>query len=136
MDDKRVLLAVGSDKQFNDLCILLEQPQLAALAEFSTNEARVVYRTQLNETLKVAIEKWNSDELLPKLHAKKIPAGIIQNLQQVFEMKEAKDLLIRNDSLLGVRSFVGVTGDLKPVTSLLPPPHFGEHTEEIMFQLR
>jgi crotonobetainyl-CoA:carnitine CoA-transferase CaiB-like acyl-CoA transferase len=130
-DDKRVLLAVGSDKQFTDLCALLGNAQLAMLPEFSTNETRVVYRNQLHESLKTEIEKWNSNELLPQLHAKKIPAGIIQNLQQVFEMKEAKQLLMKQDELVGVRSFVGVTGDLKPITHLLPPPHFGEHTEEV-----
>jgi crotonobetainyl-CoA:carnitine CoA-transferase CaiB-like acyl-CoA transferase len=131
-DGKRVLLAVGSDKQFSDLCTLLGNAQLAMLPEFSINEARVIYRNQLHESLKVAIEEWGSDELLPKLHAKKIPAGIIQNLQQVFEMKEARELLIMQDGLIGVRSFIGVTGHRSPVTGLLPPPHFGEHTEQIL----
>jgi crotonobetainyl-CoA:carnitine CoA-transferase CaiB-like acyl-CoA transferase len=131
-DGKRILLAVGSDKQFSDLCTLLGNAQLAMLPEFSTNAARVVYRNQLHESLKAAIEKWSSDELLPKLHAKKIPAGIIQNLEQVFAMKEAKQLVITNGGLSGVRSFIGVTGNQLPVTSLLPPPHFGEQTEEIL----
>ena len=131
-DGKRVLLAVGSDKQFKDLCDLLEQPNLFLLAEFSTNEARVIYRNQLNESLKVAIEKWKSDDLLPKLHAKKIPAGIIQNLQHVFEMPEAKQLVMENNNMKGVRNYVGkVTGGSSPLTNLLPPPHFGEHTNEI-----
>lgn len=131
-DDKRILLAVGSDKQFSDLCALLGNNQLAMLPEFSTNEARVVCRHQLNESLKVSIEKWSSNELLPKLHAKKIPAGIIQNLKQVFEMKEAKELLIMQDGLTGVRSFIGVTGNRSSANNLLPPPHFGEHTDEIL----
>lgn len=130
-DGKRLLLAVGSDKQFSDLCILLGSAQLAMLPEFSTNEARVVNRNQLNESLKVLIKNWISDELLPRLHQKKIPAGIIQNLQQVFEMPESSSLLLEGDNLIGVKSFVGdVTGNWSSISSLLPPPHFGQHTSE------
>jgi crotonobetainyl-CoA:carnitine CoA-transferase CaiB-like acyl-CoA transferase len=131
-DGKRILLAVGNDKQFAELCALLDCAELAALPEFATNEARVVYRGQLHESLKSAIEKRDSDQLLAKLHAKKIPSGIIQNLQQVFDMPEAEQLLIKQDALVGVRSFVGITDDRIPATRLLPPPHFGEHTEQIL----
>jgi crotonobetainyl-CoA:carnitine CoA-transferase CaiB-like acyl-CoA transferase len=136
-DGKRILLAVGSDKQFVELCALLDQHQLAILPEFSTNEARVMYRSQLNEALKAAIEKLNSEEFLQQLHAKKIPAGVIQNIEQVFEMPEAKELLITGGGLSGVKSFVGqVTGTRSTIPGLLPPPHFGEHTDQVILSLK
>ena len=73
---------------------------------------------------------------MTKTNAHKIPAGIIQNMKEVFEMKEAKELLIERDNLTSVRTFIPkMTGNWQPATDLLPPPHFGEHTQEILSQL-
>ena len=51
-------------------------------------------------------------------------------------MKEAKELLIAGNGLLGVRNFIGKeSGNRVPVTGLLPPPHFGEHTKQVLNEI-
>ena len=58
--------------------------------------------------------------------------SFIQNMKEVFEMRAANDLLIKEESLIGVRTYVGKHSDSSVHMDLLPPPHFGEHTEEVM----
>jgi len=135
-DAKRILLAVGSDRQFFDLIKLLQLDFLEKNDKFATNHSRVINHDELTELLSKAIRQFESMELMTKINAQKIPAGIIQNMKEVFEMNEAKELLIDSDELMGVKTFVSkMTGNWQPVTSLLPPPHFGEHTQEILSQL-
>ena len=133
-DGKRILLAVGNDKQFNNLISILPEHAID-MKNFSTNRMRVSSRTELNILLSAAIIKMESSELLKQIHRFKIPAGIIQNVKEVFAMNTAKDLLIKADSLTGVRTYVGKNSASFTEVNLLPPPHFGEHTQEIIAQL-
>jgi len=135
-DGKRILLAVGSDRQFSDLLNTLQLGELNSNEKFTTNHARVRNREELSGFLSLAINKFDSTELMAKINANKIPAGIIQNIKEVFGMKEAKELLIRSKELTGVKTFVSkIVGNDEAVTELLPPPHLGEHTQEILKQL-
>lgn len=135
-DGKRILLAVGSDRQFSDLAKVLRLDSLGNNDKFITNHSRVINRDDLSMLLSQAISQVDSVELLSALHALKIPAGIIQNMKEVFEMAEAKELVIRHAELVGVKTFIAKTTDQQQrVINLLPPPHFGEHTEEILNRL-
>ncbi len=128
-DGKRLLLAVGSDKQFQTLVTILGNPELADLDSYNTNENRVANRTLLNEELTLLIKQKDSLELIKKLNRSNVPAGLIQTVKDVFETNAAKELLIDHNGIRGVRTFVG-SGFAN--YGLLPPPHFGEHTAEIV----
>jgi len=135
-DGKRILLAVGNDRQFVDLLKILQLELLLENDKFTTNTSRVMNRAELSVYLSQAIIHFDSSELMAKINVQKIPAGIIHNMKEVFEMNEAKELLITKGELLGVKTFVSKsTGSFPPLTELLPPPHFGEHTQEILSQL-
>ena len=136
-DGKRILLAIGTDRQFDDLMELLGIGLEALGNTFLTNQLRVENRIALNHLLEGRMAKIDSKAFLEKANHKKIPAGVIQNLKEVFEMKEAGELLIDKNGVVGVRNFIGtVDGNRSPITGLLPPPHFGEHAEEILKGLR
>lgn len=132
-DNRRIILAVGSDRQFADLCELLNLKELITDVRFSTNQNRVANRIALGEFLRTKIKERSSEELMTVIHQRKIPAGLIQNLKQVFEMKEAKELLFHANGLTGVRTFVSnEVNDDKSSFTMLPPPKLGEHNEEIL----
>jgi crotonobetainyl-CoA:carnitine CoA-transferase CaiB-like acyl-CoA transferase len=99
---------------------------------FATNHKRVENRDQLNAILSKAIGQMDSEILLTQIHQQKIPAGIIQNVKEVFELKAANELLMKADSLTGVRSYVAKDSSSFSNAALLPPPHFGEHTAEVL----
>ena len=136
-DGKRILLAIGSDRQFEDLMAVLGIGQEALGNKFLTNQQRVENRAELNLLLEERMAKIDSKVFLREANGKKIPAGIIQNLKEVFEMKEARELVIERNGLYGVESFIaGRAASFKlPASSLMPPPHFGQHTEEVLRDL-
>ena len=104
-DKKEVLLAIGSDRQFQDLCSLLEIGSLGTDEKFRTNASRVEMRLELNSVLQSRIGQYLSDELLAEIHRAKVPAGLIQNVQQVFEMPEARELIIESEGIRGILNF-------------------------------
>jgi crotonobetainyl-CoA:carnitine CoA-transferase CaiB-like acyl-CoA transferase len=130
-DEKEFLLAVGTDAQFNALCQILGLDDIPRREEYARNEMRVRNRTFLNEKLRVAIAKWNSAELLASVNERKIPAGLIRSVKDVFETDEAKSLLLQSHGMTGVKSFIsGINAS--EGSHFLPPPHLGEHTDEIL----
>ena len=131
-DSKRVLLAVGSDKQFDELVKILGLGTHDLGKSFAKNQERVEHRKELNKILSGKIMNIHSEDLIKELRAKKIPAGFIQNLKEVFELPQAKEILVSGAGVQGVRNYIGKhTSNWQLATSLLPPPHLGEHTDEV-----
>ncbi len=133
-DGKRIILAIGNDRQFQQLCTILDLGEIMDSRDFRTNEGRVTHRQTLNEILLQSIGKRASQELLGLLHRHKIPGGLIQNVQEALELPEVKGAIIRSSTLTAVRNFIGTSSQWQS-SVLLPPPEFGEHTEEILKQL-
>jgi crotonobetainyl-CoA:carnitine CoA-transferase CaiB-like acyl-CoA transferase len=129
-DGHEILVAVGNDRQFRHLCELFGISEIADDEKFKTNASRVVNRVVLHHVLQERIAMQESDALMTALHGSRIPAGIIHNIKEVFENQHARQLLLKSDDLLGVRTFVG--SSLQNASHFLPPPHYGEHTAEVL----
>jgi crotonobetainyl-CoA:carnitine CoA-transferase CaiB-like acyl-CoA transferase len=125
-DRKKILLAVGSDRQFNDLCELLGIDN-----KYTSNVDRVKNRKELGKLLSPKIRSYNFEDLSKEINRLKIPAGAIQDIPEVFEMPEARELLVSGEGLRGVRSFVANSNPKR----ISPPPHLGQHNEEILEDL-
>jgi crotonobetainyl-CoA:carnitine CoA-transferase CaiB-like acyl-CoA transferase len=141
-DGKWILLAVGSDRQFEDLMKVLGigtwglgVGHQALDDKFLTNQQRVENRTALNDHLAESIAKFAAKELMKKINQLKIPAGLIQNVEEAFSTKEAREILMESENRLGVRNFVGHLSNFDR-SNLLAPPHFGEHTSEILNSIK
>ena len=130
-DGRRILLAIGSDRQFEDLIRVLKlEPREMQL--FSTNQLRVENRKLLNELLAEAISRVSSETLMDEMNQLNIPAGIIQNIEVALSSNDAKEIMLDKNGLKGLKNFVATVSGVNPNSNLLPPPHFGEHTEEIL----
>lgn len=136
-DGKRILLAIGSDRQFFDLASILKIPAEIVNEKFKTNPLRIQNREALGQLLYKSIIQFETQELMSSINRKKIPAGILQTVAEVFEMSEAGELLLDKQHLKGVKSFVakGINNDAF-TSGILPPPHFGEHTDEVLNSLK
>jgi crotonobetainyl-CoA:carnitine CoA-transferase CaiB-like acyl-CoA transferase len=133
-DGKRILVAVGNDRQFQNLCSVLADETLASGHEFDSNELRVVNRVELNERLAAAIIRRDSVELMSSLHGAMVPVGMVQTVREALQMTEAEAVLVHSGDLKGVRSLVAHSNQW-PWSTLSPPPHFGEHTDVILGEL-
>lgn len=126
-----ILLAVGTDRQFRLLCDILNLSAVAADERYISNVARVQNRISLHELLAESIREHSTDWLMSAFRQAKIPAGVIQNLAQVFQMPAAQRLLIKTGAFSGVRTYVGPTFSHTD-GHLPPPPTSGQHSLEIL----
>lgn len=136
-DNKPLVLAVGSDKQFADLMATLGEPSVAADPKYRTNLLRVQNRQALQSMLISLIAKFERDHLLAELDRRKVPAGGVFNMQEVFEQPEAQELIINGTTAYGknIKGVRSLAFNMKQSTfagELNPPPAYGEHTAEVL----
>lgn len=139
-DNKPIVLAVGTDAQFRSLCETLKDSTLSLDERYATNFSRVQNRESLQMILRGLVGKINREELLMELHKRKVPAAGVLNMQEVFEQEEAQSLLLEGktthgNQLKGLRTVAFNMKDNTFATILKAPPHFGEHTAEVLQQL-
>lgn len=92
-DKHLITFAIGSDKQFKNLCSILNLESLNSDALFHTNQLRVVNRNELFNVLNKKISELNFDQLFNECLKLDVPIGKIRNLKEVFELPEAKDMI-------------------------------------------
>ena len=122
-DGTRLVLAVGSDRQFQLLCEVLHRPELAADDRFRTNPARVGHRAELNALLRELVGATDGGALLTALAQRHVPAGEVRDVAQALATPEAAPLLLRDEATAqaGVRTAVFQL-DGKPLQLPLAPP--------------
>ncbi len=84
-DNKQMVLAIGSNKQFKQLCEILNVASLIQHPKFENNVERVKNREELFELLQSAIKHFESEPLMSEFLKKDVPAGIIKSVKEVFE---------------------------------------------------
>jgi crotonobetainyl-CoA:carnitine CoA-transferase CaiB-like acyl-CoA transferase len=92
-DGKLITFAIGSNRHFQLLCEFLGVSELIYDTRFSENVERVKNRTELQELIQEIISRCDSAEILEFMHAHFVPAGIIRNLEEVFEEASAQNLV-------------------------------------------
>ena len=94
-DEKLVVLAIGNNKQFEQLCKVLKAEDLAQNLLFKDNIQRVHNRKILAEKLGLFIQEWKREVFLEKMTAANVPAGAIRNMEEVFEQKVAQGMVLK-----------------------------------------
>jgi crotonobetainyl-CoA:carnitine CoA-transferase CaiB-like acyl-CoA transferase len=135
--DDALIIAVGNDGQFQRLCEVLEQPQLASDARFARNAARVEHRETLVAILSDSLRREKRADWLARMEAKGIPCGPINNLEQVFADPQvrAREMEITRPHASGRDvSLVSnpIRFDGENLNAEAPPPVLGEHTETVL----
>jgi crotonobetainyl-CoA:carnitine CoA-transferase CaiB-like acyl-CoA transferase len=140
--DGRIIIATGNDAQFVKLCGILGAPQLAAVEAYKDNKGRLAHRAELVGKLTALTSRFKREDLLDKLEAATIPAGPINDLQQVFSdpqvvhrgmRLELKSDAAKGGTIPGIRTPIVLDGT--PMASERPSPRLGEHTAEILREI-
>ena len=105
-DGNEFVLAIGTDKQFYALCVLIGCEDLIKDVRFNSNSSRVINRTILFELIKDTFLSFKSDDLIEKCITANIPIGAIRNMQEVFENSIASDLILKDEIGNRVRSVI------------------------------
>jgi len=96
-DFQKITFAIGSDKQFENLYKLLGMEAILSSNKFSSNANRVKNRVALAEILSNQIKDFNAEDLIQKCHSKFIPVARINSIKDVFEIPEAKNLILEEE---------------------------------------
>jgi crotonobetainyl-CoA:carnitine CoA-transferase CaiB-like acyl-CoA transferase len=140
--DGYIIIATGNDSQYQKLCGVLGKPELGKDPRYIDNKSRLANRAELIGTLTALTMTFKMQDLADKLEAVGVPAGPINNLDQVFADPHVKHRGMRLDlpsahaksgTIPGIRTPIVVDG--KPMASPNPAPLLGQHTAEILKEI-
>jgi crotonobetainyl-CoA:carnitine CoA-transferase CaiB-like acyl-CoA transferase len=142
VSDGYIIIATGNDSQYQKLCAVLGAPELAKDPAYIDNKARLSKRAEIVGKLTTLTAQRTSDDILSKLEAVGVPAGPINNLEQVFADPHVKHRGMKLDlpsadaksgTIPGIRTPIMIDG--APMASPRPAPKLGEHTAEILKEI-
>ena len=140
--DGHIIIASGNDGQFAKLCAVLGEPDLAKNEKYIDNKARLAHRAELVARLCALTTRMSRAVLLAKLEAVGVPAGPINDLEQVFADPQVIHRGMRIDrpsaaatagSIPGVRTPIMLDG--APMAAERASPRLGEHSDEILREI-
>ncbi|QCI12478.1 CoA transferase [Pseudomonas putida] len=137
--DDYILVACGSDSQFQALCRMLGRDDLAQDPRLLRNDGRSQHRRELEVQLAKSISTWCAADLLLAMEQAGVPGGPINNLQQALadphvQARGLLKTLLRLDGtpvkVLGYPAQLSAT----PPSYRLAPPVFAQDTAAILRQ--
>ncbi len=120
--DGWIIIAVGNDGQFAQFCALLGMAELAQDPRFATNSDRVGNRQALTEVLTAQTTRWSRDALLVACENEGVPAGPINDMQQVFDDPQvlARELVDRSGAVAVMRGPIRGSKMTRPAAVAAP----------------
>ncbi len=138
--DGYIMLAVGTDKQWQIFCRVADLEDVAQDPRFATNAARVENRELVVARVAKALKERPTALWQQELEAVGVPCGPINNVAQVFEDPhvQARGMVTSFEHpQAGQVKTVGVPVKLSrtPSEEPAPPPLLGEHTRGVLQEL-
>jgi crotonobetainyl-CoA:carnitine CoA-transferase CaiB-like acyl-CoA transferase len=135
--DQQLFIAAVSDKQWDQLCGVLERPDLLEDPELRTNAQRVAVRPQLLARLGEILKQYRIEDLSARLEAAGLPYAPIARPDQLLDDPHLK----ASGGLVPIQTEDGGEGQtvLMPMSMngrrlgvQRPLPAIGEHTDEVL----
>ncbi len=137
VSDGRVVIAVGNNGQFKQLCDWLDLSELVTDPRFVDNPDRNAHRVELAGLIQTELRKKTQAEVLVALPTIGVPSARINDIAQAFDEPQAKHRGGRIDlphslsgTVPGIASPMHLSGT--PVTYRNGPPTLGEHTNDVL----
>ncbi|MEZ4409481.1 MAG: CaiB/BaiF CoA-transferase family protein [Polyangiales bacterium] len=138
--DGTVIVAVGNDAQFARLCAVIERPDLAADARYTTNAGRVRHRAEVIAELQRSLSTRDTDHWVSALESVGVPCGPVRSMAEVFadpQVIARRDRVELAHPRLGAVPSVANPARLSrtPVSYRSAPPDLGAHTDAVLREL-
>ncbi len=139
--DDWIIVAVGSERLWKSFVAAIDLPRLSEDKKFKTNADRLAHREELVNLLAEHFKKKNSKDWLKKLESSGIPAAPIYKPEESLSDDHllARGMIIELEHpAIGAFKMLGNPMNFSntPVTYRRPAPMLGEHTVEILAELR
>lgn len=127
INGEQIVLAIGTDKQFKTLSAIIGISEIADQKEFETNAGRVKHRKELNVIIQQAFSNLQFEGIISQLNERKIPAGKLQSVAEVFDSGIANHLLLKSNlQTVGLRNFVAKSDIFEETSHIAPPPTYNQ----------
>jgi CoA:oxalate CoA-transferase len=108
---------------------------------FATNASRLANRAALKAEIEATFERFTLQALIDRLQAHKVPCGRVRTIVDAIADPQvvAREMLVTlDDPALGPVTNLGTPVKLSRTPAQLssPPPQLGEHTDEVLDELR
>jgi crotonobetainyl-CoA:carnitine CoA-transferase CaiB-like acyl-CoA transferase len=138
--DRPIVVAVGSERQWQRFCDVLGLDGLATDPRFATNGDRVVGRAALRPILAARFRERAAAAWLAALDSAAVPCGPINDIVSAFDSPAARALAMtveQEHPAWGLIRQVGIPFRLSatPASIRTPPPTLGGQTDEILESL-
>jgi len=139
--DKYMIVAVGTDRLWTSFCEVISlAPEVRDDPRFASNPDRLVHRGDLIPVLETIFVQHDAAHWLERLRAAEIPCGPINALDETLSDPHvlARGMVFAMEHPVGTIKMLGSPLHLSdtPVTYRRRPPLLGEHTEEVMQELK
>ncbi len=137
--DGHLIIAVGNDRQFTDLCRVLGDKTLAADPRYQSNKLRVEHREPLITALTLLTAQQTTSEWIGRLEQAKVPCGPINDMDAVFNdpqtIARGSRITLEGDNgpVPGVASPIKLSQT--PPRYHTAPPSLGQHTHSVLTQI-
>jgi crotonobetainyl-CoA:carnitine CoA-transferase CaiB-like acyl-CoA transferase len=135
--DGHIIVAVGNENQYRQLCEVAGRPQLANDKRFASNEERVKHREEIGRLLGEVFRTRSMREWLNALERAGVPCGPINTLDEAFADAQVLARGMRIDlphPTLGLVPSVAnpIKYSATPISYGLAPPTLGADTDEVL----
>lgn len=135
--DGQFFLNVASDRVWNRLVVVLDDPPVLRSAEFQTMSARVRNNARLKEVLMAIFRTKSLDDWLQAMRTAGVPAGPVRSIEEAAASQE-----MRERGILGSapHTSLGEVPDIRlpmhfhstPMRRPQGAPQLGEHTDQVL----
>jgi crotonobetainyl-CoA:carnitine CoA-transferase CaiB-like acyl-CoA transferase len=94
VEGTEIVLAIGSQRQFENLCSVLNLTELITDQKFTNNQNRLIHLDELTELFKVAFITYKALYLKEKLTVLNIPFGEVKNMKQVADSQTGQSMVL------------------------------------------
>ena len=129
-DGGALVIAAGSDAQFERLCGVLGQPDWLGDKRFQDNASRVRHRHDLVAGIHAVVARRDRDAWLEALRAAGVPCSAIVDLADALSADRAAPLLLGSGERRGLRT-AAFEGGHDPL-ELSPPPRLAADTDAVL----
>ena len=135
--DGFMIVTVGNDGQFSNLCRILGSPEWSTDERFATNAQRVRHRAELVEMIDGATRTRTTAAWIALMEEAGVPCGPINTIDDVFADPQVTARAMRMDMPHPVAGSVPLVANpvrfsASPVDYRRSPPRLGEHAREVL----
>lgn len=135
--DGYIIVAAGNPKLFEDLCRILNRPELALDPRFKEYADRHKNEKELKPLLEQALAGYSRTEALALLSRAGIPCAPINTVDQVMAdpQVQARDMIVEVEHpVAGILKLAGIPIKMSATPGIIkdPAPTLGQHTEQIL----